>query len=305
MTNTRSGLVGAWQEVDLRIVEHDRGLLVRQGEDEYLALNWRLTPELHRAIDEAIANGLVTVIRTNHPKPNNRRNGVKYIAFSRTPYERWVITFDQYSPSNGTGDGEIRQFTVEQSYRSVLEAAEIPYRQERGGGKNLYVPFEHVSAVLAATNERIDDVENALGARDWNRVKDEIGFITEAVLESAILANWKSIPAFADLELIGNQIDHMDILARHRPTGALVVFELKRSLAGLEVLDQLRGYLQGAAQLHGSGQEVWGAILAREFTTELVGTIDREPHPISLFRFRGTPGSIALEAVVSSLPSIT
>lgn len=191
--NANSGLVGEWPRINLQIVEHERGLLVRQGEDEYLALKWRMTPALRLIIDGAIAHGLVATIRTNHPKPNNRARGVPYIAFSRTPYERWIVTFDPDSPPTGKGDGTIRQFTVEKSYRTTLERAHIPYRQEPRGGENLFVDVEHFPAVLQVASDAADDVENALGARDSNRVKDEIGFITEAVLESAVLASWNSI----------------------------------------------------------------------------------------------------------------
>ena len=296
-------VVAQWPQVGLEVREHPLGLLVQQRGEGYVALNWRMSPEVHSFINEAISNGLGTVIRTEHPKSNNRARGVKYIAFSRTPYERWVAVLDQYSPANGRGDVEIRQFTVEQSYRFALDAAGVPYRQERGGGKNLYVDVQHYREALAAVAAQVDDVEDALGARDWMRVKDEIGFITEAVLETAILANWDSVPALAALELVGNQIDHMDIVARDCSTGALIVFELKRSLVGMEVLNQLRGYVEGAARRHANGKEVWGAILAREHTAELVEAIAKENYPIALFAFQEGSPVIQVETIASTWPA--
>lgn len=92
----------------------------------------------------------------------------------------------------------------------------------------------------------------------------------------------------------------MDILARHRPTGALLVFELKRNLAGLEVLDQLRGYVLGAAQAHDDGQAVWGAILAREHSAELRAAAKESGIPIRLLAFSGTPKEILIYETLST-----
>ena len=139
-------------------------------------------------IDAAVASGFTTLIRSQHPQPNRRAKGVKYIGFSRTSHERWVAVLDQYSPAAGLQGETVRRFTVEQAYRSVLDLSGIPYAQERGGGRNLFVEFERHPDVFAAAAAHVEDVESGLGARDWNQVKDEIGFITEAVLETALLS---------------------------------------------------------------------------------------------------------------------
>ena len=77
---------------------------------------------------------------------------------------------------------------MEQAYRAVLDSKGIPYTQERGGGRNLSVEFERHPNVFAAVAAHVEDVKFGLGARHWNQVKDENGFITEAVLETALLS---------------------------------------------------------------------------------------------------------------------
>lgn len=227
---------------------------------------------------------------------------MRYIGFSRTPHERWVAVLDQYSPATGLQGGTVRRFTVEQAYRAVLDLSGIPYAQEGGGGRNLFVEFEHHPDVFAAAAAHVEDVESGLGARQWNQVKDEIGFITEAVLETALLSRWSMIKAFEDLDLLGNQVDRVDIVARHRRSGALVLMELKRGVAGGEVLSQLDRYVQGSAVVHRGQEPVWGAIIARQFTQELLGAVAVSSFPIALFTFEGSPATMAVERIASSWP---
>ena len=115
------------------------------------------------------------------------------------------------------------QFAVEQAYWAVPDSKGIPYTQERGGGRNLFVVFERHREVFAAAAAHVEDVESGLGARHWNQIKDEVGFITEAVLETALISRWSIIKAFEDLDLLGDQVDSVDIVARHRRSGALVL----------------------------------------------------------------------------------
>jgi hypothetical protein len=253
-------------------------------------------------IDAALVTGFATLIRSQHPQPNRRERGVRYIGFSRTPHERWVAVLDQYSPATGLRDGTVRQFTVEQAYRAVLDSNGIPYTQERSGGRNLFVEFDRHPDVFAAAAAHVEDVESGLGARHWIEVKDEIGFITEAVLETALISGWSTIKAFEDLDLLGNQVDRVDIVARHRRSGALVLMELKRGVAGGEVLDQLDRYVRGSAMAHRGREPVWGAIVARQFTEELVGAVAASCFPIALFSFEGSPARMAVERIASSWP---
>ena len=293
---------GAWPAVGLTIVDEPRGVWIQQHGSCYVALDWRLTDQVRAFIDAAVAAGFTTLIRSQHPQPNRRETGVKYIGFSRTPHERWVAVLDQYSPATGLRGGVVRRFTVEQAYRAVLESRGIPYLQERGGGRNLYVEFERHPDVFTAASAHVEDVESGLGARHWNQVKDEIGFITEAVLETAMLSTWSTIEAFGNLDLVGNQLDRVDIVARHRRSGALVLMELKRGVAGGEVLAQLDRYVRSSAMTHRGHEPVWGAIIARQFTQELLGAVARSRFPIALFEFDGSPGAMAVKRIASSWP---
>lgn len=294
--------VGWWPAVDLKVFEAGSGLRIHQAGSRYLALDWRLTDQVRSFIDSALSAGFGTLIRSQQPQPNRRENGVRYIGFSRTPHERWVAVLDQYSPATGLRGGTIRKFTVEQAYRAVLDSHGIPYTQERGGGRNLFVEFERHPDVFAAAAAQVENVESGLGARHWNEVKDEIGFITEAVLETALMSRWSTIKAFEDLDLLGNQVDRVDIVARHRRSGALVLMELKRGVAGGEVLAQLDRYVRGSAMAHRGRDPVWGAIVARQFTEELVGAVAASCFPIALFSFEGSPATISVRRIGSSWP---
>lgn len=292
----------SWPVAGLQVVSEPRGLRIQQIASSYLALDWRLTDQVRGFIDAAVEAGFRTLIRSQHPQPNRRERGVRYIGFSRTPHERWVAVLDQYSPATGLQGGTVRRFTVEQAYRAVLDSKGIPYSQERGGGRNLFVEFERHPDVFAAAAAHVEDVESGLGARHWNQVKDEIGFITEAVLETALLSRWSTIKAFEDLDLLGNQVDRVDIVARHRRSGALVLMELKRGVAGGEVLAQLDRYVRGSAMALREREPVWGAIIARHFTQELVDVLATSSFPIALFAFEGSPAMMVVRQVASSWP---
>jgi len=298
----REPSVASWPEVGLTIFEDPRGLRIEQRADAYIALGWRLTRQVREFIDAAVRAGLSAVIRSEHPQPNRRERGVKYIGVSRTPHERWVAVLDQYSPATGLRGGGVRRFTVEQAYRAILESRGIPYAQETGGGRNLYVEFDRHPDVFAAAVASVDVVESGLGARHWNQVKEEIGFVTEAVLETALLSAWSTISEFNDLELIGNQVDRVDIVARHRPSRALVLVELKRGIAGREVVSQLDRYVQSHAREHRGHGPVWGAVVAREFTKDVIDAIGASSFPIALFEFAGSPGSLRIVQFASTWP---
>ena len=196
------------------------------------------------------------------------------------------------------------QFAVEQAYWAVLDSKGIPYTQERGGGRNLFVVFERHREVFAAAAAHVEDVESGLGARHWNQIKDEVGFITEAVLETALISRWSIIKAFEDLDLLGDQVDSVDIVARHRRSGALVLIELKRGVAGGEVLGQLDRYVRGSAVAHRGSEPVWGAIVASDFTSEVLDALPTSSFPIALFSFEGSPATMAVKRVASSWPGV-
>jgi hypothetical protein len=298
------GTIDSWPAADLTISAADRGLLIEQAGARYLAVDWRVTDQVRAFIEAAVSFGFTTLIRSQHPQPNRREKGVRYIGVSRTPHERWVAVLDQYSPATGLRGGTVRRFTVEQAYRTVLGSHGIPYTQERGGGRNLYVEFERHRDVFAAAAAHVEAVESGLGARHWNQVKDEIGFITEAVLETALISRWSTIKAFDDLDLLGNQVDRVDLLARHRGSGALVLMELKRGVAGGEVLAQLDRYVRGSAMGYREREPVWGAVVARDFTPELLDGLAAASFPVALFTFAGSPATLAIDQVASSWPTV-
>jgi hypothetical protein len=292
-----------WRNVDLRLQQQSDGLSVTQAGESYLARDWYLTDQVVSFVDLCVENGLPCVIRYSHPRRHLRAKGVQYLAFSRTPAERWVCVLDQYSPKARREADLIDQVTFEKHYRVVLEKGSIPWSWERAGGKNIFVPFDRLQSAIPICAQAIELVESALGARHWESTKASIGFVTESLLESWVLQRWTTIARLSSLKLLGNQIHHMDILAEHEGSGSLVVFELKRGPAGLEVLDQLRGYVQSDHTVRlAQGGDVWGAIIAGSFSPHFCGIAEREPYPLALFTFEVRAEDLSLSLLASTWP---
>ncbi|MEE2664004.1 MAG: hypothetical protein VX681_07795 [Myxococcota bacterium] len=89
--------------------------------------------------------------------------------------------------------------------------------------------------------------------------------MTEAVLESALMDRWGEIEPLGDLSCPRNQVDRMDIIAWHEPTGSLAVLELKRGTVGSEAIEQVVGYASGPAHRLSEGRPIVCAVVAREF----------------------------------------
>ena len=78
--------------------------------------------------------------------------------------------------------------------------------------------------------------------------------------------------------------------------------ELKRGVAGREALVQRGQYVRSHARAHRRGEPVWGAVVAREFTPDVIDTVGASSFPIALFAFAGSPRSLNVARVASSWP---
>jgi hypothetical protein len=200
-----SANIVTWANENLSLAEVSEGLKITQNDHEYIATGFRLTQDVITFVNACIKNGLICAIRYSHPKPSNRASGVKYIAFSRRPSERFVCAIDQYSPKNRRSSDRLSRVIFEKHYRIALEGADIKWEWERSGGKNIFVPFQSIDAAICACVANAEAIEVSLGTRRWEATKAHIGFITESILEDWMVKNWKFIDFGIPLEFLGRK----------------------------------------------------------------------------------------------------
>lgn len=293
-----------WESIDLTISEVSDGLIITQCGESYLAKHWELSNEVISVIDKAIEHGLTCLIRHSHPKKNNRlpanKRGVKYIGFSQFPEESWVFVLDRFPVKRRTSNRIApTQVTFEKHYRGVLMSAGITIADESGGGQNSFVPIHELEPALEAcgAKER-EEVELAIGSRDWKRVAESIGFVREDMLERWMVEEWRTLPFGNQLILVRNQFPangYLDILAEDKKTKSEIIFELKRSTANRKVIEnQLTQYVECRRQ---NANVVWGAVVARNFSAEALAAAKEADFPLQLYRFHHVNGRFRLEKI--------
>jgi hypothetical protein len=290
-------------EHGITLKEVPTGLSVSQHGESYIARNWHLDNYLVTLIDASIDAGFSCLIRTNHPRPNNRDSrGVEYLGFSRSPFERWAFVVDQYSCPNKKDRREIAKVTFEKSYRVALDRESIPWEPEPVGGQNLFVDFQHAIAAIHACASVVDLVEDTLGTREWQERQAAIGFINEYTLQSYLVKHWHELPFANHIEFLDREVPveggFVDILGRDRKTGRLVVIELKRGKPGAEVLDQVQRYVRSTKiRSLASGKQVAGLVIARNFFPSVFDALSTYDFAIGLFVFSESEGKIILRQV--------
>lgn len=139
-----------WQEVGLSVKETKDGLVIKQGDEKYLARDWTLCPDVIKTIDRALNAGLRCLIREKHPRPKNRlTKGVEHIGFSTSPDEPWVFVIDEHSTRGKPRDG-VTKVTFEKHLFGLLKDGGMKWEQESGGGRNIFVPFNELERALRA-----------------------------------------------------------------------------------------------------------------------------------------------------------
>lgn len=223
------------------------GLLIRQGEDAYVARNWRLTSKVEHLIEVAINAGLVCMIRHNHPLqkarwPNLR--GVVYLAFSVTPDVQWSVAIDTFRP----GSGDYGHAVFNGKYHQQFVEKRIPFAFERRnkGSGHLVVVRDEVLPTLKAIS-RFDHSVLALN----KRVYQADGFVNEYDIQHSMIANWDKTTWAERYDLVQDEFPvdggmtsrRIDILARGRGTGDWLIIEIKRAEAKPEAVTQVAEYL--------------------------------------------------------------
>lgn len=232
--------------------EVEEGLLVRQGDEAYVARDWCLTAPVIELVETAMAAGLHWMIRTDHPRRNVRwpnRRGVVYLAFSPSEHQQWALAIDTIRPASGDfGHGVFNG-----KYHKQFLTLELPFTFERRnkGAGHLVVAREHVLPTLAALrgfDHRVLD----LGRTE----RSHAGFATEYDIQRAILNQWAETP-FATRHAVvqdeypvdgGLNSRRIDVLAQDPQSGDWLVIEIKRAEANADAVRQVEDYLLALGQ---------------------------------------------------------
>lgn len=232
--------------------EIEEGLLVRQGDEAYVARDWCLTAPVIELVETAMAAGLHRMIRTDHPRRNARwpnRRGVVYLAFSPSEHQQWALAIDTIRPASGDfGHGVFNG-----KYHEQFLALDLPFTFEKRnkGAGHLVVAREHVLPTLAALrgfDHRVLD----LGRTE----RSHAGFSTEYDIQRAILNQWAETP-FATRHAVvqdeypvdgGLNSRRIDVLAQDPQSGDWLVIEIKRAEANADAVRQVEDYLLALGQ---------------------------------------------------------
>lgn len=232
--------------------EIDEGLLVRQGDEAYVARKWLLSKPVIELVEAAIAAGLRWMIRTDHPRINARwpnRRGVVYLAFSPSPHQQWALAVDTIQPERGDyGHGVFNGKYHEQFLRSELP---FSFEKRNKGSGHLTVARNNVLPTIAALSQ-FDHQVLDLGRTE----RSHAGFATEYDIQRMILEHWNETPFAQRYEIKQDEypVDgglnsrRIDILARDPATSDTLVIEIKRAEANLDALQQVMDYLLALGQ---------------------------------------------------------
>ncbi len=232
--------------------EVDEGLLVQQGEEAYVARNWRLSAPVVELVETAMEAGLSWMIRDDHPRRNARwpnRRGVVYLAFSPSEHQQWSVAIDTIKPTSG----DFGRGVFNGKYHEQFVARGLPFTFEKRnkGAGHLVVERENVLPILRALSEFDHRV------LDLGRVeRKHSGFATEYEIQGAILNHWVETPFAASYEIVQDEypVDgglnsrRIDVLGQDPKSGDWLVIEIKRAEANLDAVRQVEEYLLALGQ---------------------------------------------------------
>lgn len=250
------------------------GLLVTQWDEAYLAKRWTLSDHVVELVEAAISAGLRWMIRERHPQTSRRwpsQTGTVYIAFSPTRENQWSFAIDTIKPT-----GDYGHCVFNGKYRDQFLSRRLPFRFEarNKGAGHLVVDRPDVIHTIRSL-KGMDHSVLHLG-----RTASAVGFQTEYDIQRQLIANWDSTPFGASCELIGDEVPidrgmtprRIDILARDRGSGVLIVIELKRGEPAEAALTQVLGYVEALT----SSCRFGGSPACAVLIAERLGSVVRE-----------------------------
>lgn len=244
------------------------GLLVRQGDEAYVARNWQLSQATEELIEAAVRAGLGCMIRSDHPRRNARwpnPRGVVYLAFSPGPDTHWSLAIDTYGHSRS--DYSFAVFNGKYQAQFACAGIAFTFEARNKGAGHLVVPREQVIPTIEAL-AAFDHSVLAL----HRTPHDGEGFTTEYVLQRQLLNQWAKTPWAARYDLVQDEFPvdggltsrRIDILARDRQTGDWLVIELKRAEASLAAVHQVADYLLALGKRDDFAQNRLNGVLVAE-----------------------------------------
>ena len=252
----------------------DGGILVRQGDEAYVARNWQISAATVELIESAIDSGLGCMIREDHPRRNARwpnTRGVVYLAFSPTPETQWSLAIDTFRPARR--DYSFAVFNGK--YQEQFGHAGIPFvfeARNKGAGHLVVSRKEVIQTIKKLAN--FDHSVLALNRTDHGGE----GFTTEYVLQRQIMTNWANTPWGKQYSIVQDEFPvdggltsrRIDILAHNFRSGDWLIIELKRAEASIAAVQQVARYLRALGQRDDfANGRLSGALVA-----------ERVPHPV-------------------------
>ena len=231
----------------IKVAEVEGGLLVQQSGEAYVARNWRLTPPVEHLIETALANGFKYMIRFDHPRRNFRfpnTRGVVYLAFSPIPSGQWSVAIDTFH----VGKGDYGRAVFNGKYLQQFRVTGIPFTFEKRNKSSGHLVVSRDQVI--PTLKKIADFDHSV--LSLNRTShDGPGFSAEYVIQREVLVNWPKTPWSERYDVVRDEFPvdggltsrRIDILAKDRLNGDLLVLELKRAEARPESVHQVVDYL--------------------------------------------------------------
>ena len=303
-----------WQEYNtLELRNTVGGILVSQNGAAYIARKWRLTEQVVEVVQWALDSGLCWLIQNGHPKESHRYphgNGGEYIAFSPVQENLWVFAIDQQSPTNSKERMDVRRAVFQKKYRAIFNEHGIRFRAEPSVNKNLLVELSDLREAIAVAASVARDIGTIGGSRKI--LGSYKGFIDEAHLQGRLLKYWdrinfgRSFDCLASEHRISNG-RRIDILARDRESGAVVVLELKQQVAKETVIsEQIIPYVKDAAlqeYAKSRGSVAWGCLIAEQIPQKVREAVWACSHPVVAFEASWIEEGVLLKKVAGDWPS--
>lgn len=277
-----------WAEYDLQISDSDRGLLITQNGDGYVAKNWNVTQPVINIFEKALKYGLTCLLQNGHPQPSKREpegDGAEYIAFSRVPNELWVMCIDDNSPSSKKSRNDVLQVLFNKRYRGVLTQAGVPWKTENfRNASNIFVPVENFEDAIKACIPYLDIHAKRGGKR--GKAGEYPGFREEADIERWLMENFNDEMLNRKIRVTGRQVridaGIIDILLEDKGSGEIIIVEVKQGRAQPVVIEeQLQRYITSDDMIsRANGKPILGCVVAEKIEKTVIDSINNSPHKI-------------------------
>ena len=144
----------AFPEHNLVLEDREGGILIAQGQKEYLARKWQLTDQVIGIVHLALAKGLTCLWQEGHPGGDTSHH-ISF-SFSHKPAS-WVFCI-----GDGAGAPMVRKVTLSKKVRGLFEQSSFRPFWESAGGKNFSIIPEDLPAFLDLVEKsRLRDILDA------------------------------------------------------------------------------------------------------------------------------------------------